>query len=236
MYRVLVIEDKPGEADRLRQMISEYGEDRDLEFQVVWARTAVELPEERRAFDLIFMDIGLPGINGMEAAEMLRTFDSETPLIFVTDLAQYAVKGYQVDALDFIIKPVQYYDFALRMDRAMRFVKRNDRGRLSIMTREGIRIFSLSDLVYVDVLDHNLNYHLAGGETLSLRGSLSKVGGELLSQDFVRISVSCLVNMAHIQSVQRDAVRVSNGDVLYFSRPKRKAALTRITDYLGGSF
>ncbi|HQE70508.1 MAG TPA: LytTR family DNA-binding domain-containing protein, partial [Atopobiaceae bacterium] len=176
MYRVLVIEDKPGEADRLRQMISEYGEDRDLEFQVVWARTAVELPEERRAFDLIFMDIGLPGINGMEAAEMLRTFDSETPLIFVTDLAQYAVKGYQVDALDFIIKPVQYYDFALRMDRAMRFVKRNDRGRLSIMTREGIRIFSLSDLVYVDVLDHNLNYHLAGGETLSLRGSLSKVG------------------------------------------------------------
>ena len=154
----------------------------------------------------------------------------------MTDLAQYAVKGYQVDALDFIIKPVQYYDFALRMDRAMRFVKRNDRGRLSIMTREGIRIFSLSDLVYVDVLDHNLNYHLAGGETLSLRGSLSKVEGELLSQDFVRISVSCLVNMAHIQSVQRDAVRVSNGDVLYFSRPKRKAALTRITDYLGGSF
>ncbi len=66
------------------------------------------------------MDIDLPGINGMEAAQLLREENATTPLIFVTNLAQYAVKGYQVDALDFMVKPVGYGDFAMRMGRAMR--------------------------------------------------------------------------------------------------------------------
>ena len=69
-------------------------------------------------YDIVFMDIELPGINGMEAAHRLREIDQQVILIFVTNMAQFAVKGYEVDALDYIIKPAQYGPLSIKLDRA----------------------------------------------------------------------------------------------------------------------
>ena len=134
------------------------------------------------------------------------------------------------------MKPVEYYDFALRLDRALRIVRRGRAEKVTVVTRDGMRIFPISELVFVDILGHDLSYHLANGEIVSLRGSLTKAAGQLPEESFVRISNSCLVNMGHICAVQRDCVRVTTGESLFFSRPKHKAALASITDYLGGSF
>ena len=110
------------------------------------------------------MDIDLPGINGMEAAQILRGYDEQTPLVFVTNLAQYAIKGYQVDALDFMVKPVAYDDFSLRMDRAMRMVRRTSKGTVAIPTPDGIRVVRLDDVLYVDIVKHDLHYTLPGSQ------------------------------------------------------------------------
>lgn len=236
MFKVLMVEDRASDAQALERMLARYAEEHDEDFQVTRVATAMELPEDHNPYDLIFMDIGLPGINGMEAAQLLRSYDTQTPLIFVTDLAQYAVRGYQVDALDFIVKPVEYYDFALRLDRALRIARRERNDKVTIVTRDGMRVFRTSDLVFVDIMGHDLSYHLANGETVTLRGSLTKAAEQLPEESFVRISNSCLVNMGHIDAVKRDCVRVSTGDNLYFSRPKHKMALATITNYLGGSF
>ena len=236
MYQILLVEDDAAEADTLKLALERYGTENNVSFSIEWVRAAIELPTNKRSFDLIFMDIGLPGITGMEAAELLRTYDTATPVIFVTNLAQYAVRGYQVQALDFIVKPIRYGDFAMSMDRALTYIRRNRGRSISISTHEGVRIIDVSDLMYADVMDHNLAYHLSDGEIIATRGALGKLEQELSDGSFVRISNSCLVNMAHVRSVLKDSLRVTNGEVLYFSRPKRKAALATITDYLGGSF
>ena len=236
MYQILVVEDDAAEADALKLALERYGEENSVTFSIEWMKSAIELPNNRRSFDLIFMDIGLPGISGMEAAEVLRTYDTSTPVIFVTNLAQYAVRGYQVQALDFIVKPIRYGDFAMSMNRALSYIRRNRGRSISISTHDGVRIIDVNDLMYADVMDHNLAYHLSTGETISTRGVLGKLELELSDGPFVRISNSCLVNMAHVRSVLKDSLRITSGEVLYFSRPKRKAALAIITDYLGGSF
>lgn len=83
-----MVEDDEAEAENLRACISRYSVERDVELRVTWLRTAVGITRDESRYDLIFMDIGLPGINGMEAAALLRTYDKRTPLIFVTNLAQ----------------------------------------------------------------------------------------------------------------------------------------------------
>jgi len=93
MYRILIVEDTPAEADALRTLISRYGAEHGEQFSVEVMRSAVEFDEWQPHADLIFMDIDMPGMNGMEAAEALRERDSETLLIFVTNLAQFAVHG-----------------------------------------------------------------------------------------------------------------------------------------------
>lgn len=236
MFKVLIVEDSAADAKMLNAMLARYGKEHSEQFQITTVATAMELPEDRHSYDLIFMDIGLPGMNGMEAAQLLRSYDKQTPLIFVTDLAQYAIHGYQVDALDFIVKPVEYYDFALRLERALRIARRDRADRVTVITRFGMRIFPISDLVYVDILGHDLSYHLEDGDTVTLRGSLAKAQADLPAKSFVRISNSCLANMEHICAVKRDCICMTTGESLYFSRPKHKAALAAITDYLGGSF
>ena len=139
MYRALIVEDDPQAAETLRAHLERYAAERGTSFSVEILPSALEFLEGTRPADVVFMDIGLPGVSGMEAAEVMRQTDELTPLIFVTDLAQYAVRGYQVDALDFMVKPVTYEDFALRMGRAMRVMARNAHAAVSIPTADGTR-------------------------------------------------------------------------------------------------
>ena len=108
MVRVLVIEDTPAEADALVLCLRRYAAERGETLAIEVIGSAFEFLGSHQPCDLIFMDIDMPGITGMEAAQALRAHDEKTPLVFVTNLSQYAVKGYEVDALGFLVKPVSY--------------------------------------------------------------------------------------------------------------------------------
>ena len=233
MYRILIVEDTGTEADRLVACLERFEAEHGERFAITRLTSAIEYTEKRPRADLIFMDIDMPGMNGMEAAELLRERDEETPLVFVTNLAQYAVRGYTVDALDFIVKPVTYTDFAPRMARAIKAMKRNVGTTVGIQTPEGLRVVATSSIAYVDILRHDLYYHLVGeAEPLRIRGSIKQAAAELGS-DFVKVSSSCLANMAQIRLVRQNSVVMSTGDELFFSRACRKAALETIAGYMG---
>lgn len=235
MYRILIVEDTPAEADALKALLTRYALKHDLQFKVDVLTSAVDFVEKRPAADLIFMDIDMPGISGMEAAEALREHDGETPLVFVTNLAQYAVHGYAVDALDFIVKPIEQADFALRMDRAIRQMRKREGSTLTLPTADGMRVVALRDIIYVDIFRHDLYYHVTGlPAPLRLRGSIRAAADELGS-DFVRISSGCLVNMGQVRLIRQGSVILSNGEELYFSRGYRKGALETLGNFVGRS-
>ena len=235
MYRALIVEDDPAAADVLRAHLARFGTERGVSFAVEVLSSALEFLERRPAADIVFLDIGLPGISGMEAAEVMRQTDTVTPIVFVTDLAQYAVRGYQVDALDFMVKPVEYEDFALRMGRAMRVMGRNADTAVSIPTTDGTRIVPVRDIIYVEILRHDLYWHVAGQtEPLRVRGSLTAEEARL-GERFCRISASHLVNMGQVSLVRGGGVTMSDGTELAFSRTRKKAALEALARFAGGS-
>lgn len=235
MYRILSIEDSPEQEAILREHIARYAAETGLDLRLTWEQSAFDLAELSHGFDLVFLDIDLPGINGMEAAAAMRERNPETPLVFVTNLAQYALKGYEVDALDFVVKPVGYYDFKMRMDKAIRVIERRGGKRLTVVVDGELRVLDASDLAFVDVTNHDLTYHLADGEVLVTRGTLSRLEGELPNSSFVRASKSCLVNMAHIKRIKGADLLMDTGDTVFLSRSQKKTALETIARYLGGS-
>lgn len=236
MPHIAIVEDEPEAADVLASFIDRYADEKQIKLTVTRFGNAMDFELTHQRFDLVFMDIQMPGINGMEAAQLLRTYDSETPIIFVTNLAQYAVKGYEVDALDFIVKPVSYFDFRMRMDKAMRRVRRNSGRSVAIGTRDGMRVVPLIDIEYVEVSKHDLSYHLVGEkDPLVVYGSLVAFEQEVAGGPFVRISNSCLVNMNHIRAVRGSELVMHDGGALYFSRSKKREAVETITGFLGGS-
>ena len=235
MYRILIVEDTPSEADVLRAHLSRYAAERGLTFQVKVLDSALEFINSRHVPDLVFMDIDMPGINGMEAAQIMRGYDPATPLVFVTNLAQYAIRGYQVDALDFMLKPVRYGDFAIRMDRAMNVVARQAARTMALPTEDGVRVVPLGDITHIDLRGHDVQYHLASGQTLCERGTLKAVAEKFDACDFVRISSGCLVNMGRAASVSSAGVVLDDGTELFFSRGQRKQALETLANFMGRS-
>lgn len=236
MYGIALVEDELDAADALAGFIGRYGTERGEQFGITRFTNAIDFELSRLHFDLVFMDIQMPGIDGMEAAHLLRAHDETTPLIFVTNLAQYAIKGYEVNALDFIVKPVTYHNFRMRMDKAMRHLRRYSSRSVTVSTRDGMRVLPLSDIEYVEVNRHYLSYHLCDEEEpFVVYGSLAAFEEEVGDGPFVRISASCLVNVNHVRSAHGSGLVTRGGTTLYFSRSRKREALLAITRLLGGS-
>lgn len=234
MYRALILEDDPAAADALRAHLARFGADKGIRFHVEVLSSALELLNGDHPCDIYFLDIGLPGINGMEAAQIIRQTDEATPIVFVTDLAQYAVRGYSVDALDFMLKPVRYEDFALRMGRALRALQRNAGATLSLPTADGLRIVRLADIIYVEILKHDLYWHIDGeAEPIRQRGSLKAAEEELGTQSFCRVAANHIVNMTHVIRLRGAAITMSDGTELAVSRSRKAEATAAFARFAG---
>ena len=148
---VVVVEDQESEFDYIRPMLERYFNDIDREFRLVHHRDAKSfLASYQKGTDIILMDIELGEKSGMEAAQEIRRIDEDVVIIFCTKMAQFAVEGYQVNALDFLVKPFRYEGLAFRLNRAMKVL---DRGRrfLLVKTKDGSQNLQLDDILYLDV-------------------------------------------------------------------------------------
>ena len=234
MYSALIVDDDPQDAQTLIQLIRRYGQAKGEEFQFTHFTSAMEMLSSKRAYDICFLDIDMPGITGMEAAHLLRSYDEAMPIIFVTNLAKFAVKGYEVGASGFIIKPVKYGNLSLALDRALREADRNTSRSLIANTEDGLHVVPFNSIAYIDVSGHTLSIHQDDGEVIEMRGSLAQVETDLKGAPLIRISKSCLVNMDKIQVINAAGIKMPDGTQLKISRTRKREITDAITDYLGG--
>lgn len=229
---VAIVEDDISAAHKLEQYLTEFGSENEHEFSVSQFRDAVTfLQNYQPRYDIIFMDIKMPGIDGMSAAEQLRQADSVTMLIFVTSMVQYAVQGYEVSAFDFIVKPINSTAFTMKMKRAMRALKLNRGSELTLNVDGMTHVLPTSAIQYIEVMNHSLTYHTEQG-LFSVRGKLAAVEQNLPAESFFRCSVSYLINLRYVTQFTGEQVCVA-GEWLRVSRSKKRELATAVAAYLG---
>ena len=172
----------------------------------------------------------LPGLTGMEVAERIRAGDPDVVLVFVTNAAQYAIKGYAVGALDFVLKPVNPYEFLVKLERALERAAQRRQRPITLQTADGVQVLSSRDILYVETRDRKLFYHTTRG-CFAVRSSMQSAEALLGSLRFVRCNQCYLVNLRHVQSVQGDFVTVGR-DRLEVSRRQRAAFLEAMLQYV----
>ena len=232
MYRTAIVEDTPEEVARLRDYLVRYGSERSIVLNVsVFPDGGAFLERVKDGFELVLMDIEMPGLDGMETARKLREADENACLLFVTRLANYAIQGYGVRALDFLIKPVTYENFRLKMDRAITSIERNRKQEIVIPTAEGSRRLFIQDISYVEIMNHTLIYHTAEGD-FSVRGSIRDCEARLAPYDFARCNNSFLVNLRYVTEIRHNDIRVGNV-MLPVGSTKRRAFLQQLTEFMG---
>lgn len=234
MMNIAVVEDQNGAAEKLISYIKKFSELTGQQFNVVRFSTAdAFLTECRSVYAVVFMDIQMPGTNGMDAAIQLRQRDKTASIIFITNLVQYAQKGYEVDAVGFLVKPVNYYDFSMKFQKALDLYVMNEERGITLNLSGGLCRISTDKLMFVEIISHRLYYHLVD-DVIEMTGVLATVEKELSAYGFLRCNKCYLVNPKFIVSVKNSNVQVGN-HLLQISRPRRAAFMAELANWFAGN-
>ncbi len=234
VLRIAIVEDEASCAEQLKEYIERYGRENDRTFEVLrFADGSEILQDYQPRYDIILLDIEMPKVTGMDAAKAIREHDDNVVLMFITNMAQYAIRGYSVGALDFVMKPVSYYTFQLKFGRAIQRVVKRRNEEILLTLPDRIQRVGVRSIYYVEVQDHMLHYHTEQGEYV-LRGTLQNAEKQLAPYNFAKCNHWYIVNLMYVEQVRKDKVVVA-GHELDISRRARGAFLNALTDYMGGS-
>ena len=121
MYHIAVVEDEIECSEQIQKFLAQYQEENNVRFKVsAFADGMQILDGYEPVYDMILMDIDMPGMNGMDVSEQIRKTDQDVVLVFITNIASFAIRGYEVGALDYVVKPLQFYNFSMRLSRALK--------------------------------------------------------------------------------------------------------------------
>lgn len=235
MIRIAIVEDEKEYVQILKGYLKQYEEMNHVTFRISVFSDGLDIVAGYRPdYDIILMDIQMKHMDGMKAAEEIRRHDEDVIFIFITTTVQYAVQGYLVDALGYVLKPVPYLAFAQIIKKAQGQLSRlRDREYLNIEVEGGVLRLDLSHITYIESQLHSVMVHTEKGEYLT-SGPLKKIEQLLEHKGFAKCHNAYLVNLRHAEGILANDVLLADGTHLPVSRTRKKAFLDALADYIGG--
>ena len=166
--------------------------------------------------DLIFLDINMPSVNGINFYKSLK---QETMVIFTTAFSEYAVKGFEVNAIDYLLKPIDIKRFVQACEKAQNyyqhiFNKTESKAKhLYVRSEYSLVKIAFEDILYFETLDDYIKIHLAGKKPLLTLMSMKKMMDLLPDTDFVRVHRSFIVSMSKIEQVRNQVIKILGNEI-----------------------
>lgn len=228
-----IVDDEKKATDLIETYIVRFVTENHFEIQTsVFHNPEDFLEAYTKDYDLVFLDVEMPGLNGIETAKELRRMDSNVVIMFITNMAQYAIHGYEVEAVDYVLKPLSYADFAMKVQKALRYIARNEDANVKLCTKDGMVHLAVSDIYYIEVRGHYLIYHTTREEYMA-RGVMKETEEQFARYQFARCSHGYLINLKYVQSVSGNIVTVA-GEEIALSRSKKNDFMEAFARYIGG--
>lgn len=232
MIKIAIVEDDAQYASKLLQHLDTYQKEEKEEFYIKVYRDGKDIATNYKAqYDIILMDIQMKFVDGMTAAEEIRKTDPNVVIMFITNISQYAIRGYEVGALDYILKPVSYFAFSQKLRRAISRLQKMNRKYIMISVKGGIKREDVSNIYYIESQGHNLVYHTKDGIFLS-NGTLKNAENLLSDMHFSRGNNGYLINLEHVEAI-KDKCAIVKGEPLFLSRLKINTFMQELTKYWG---
>lgn len=233
MIRIAIVEDDRVTGAEILAFTRRYERENDLEFIIEEFADGQEIIDyQAHGFDIIFFDIDLPVKNGMEAAREIRKRNENVIIIFITNLESFAIQGYSVGALDYVLKPINYYGFSLRLTRALERLRQKAAGEILLQSADQLIRLNTDDIYYVEISNRMLYYYTKQGEYV-IRGSMKEAERQLEDFHFAKCNHWYLVNLKYVKGIVKNTVTVGKYE-LEISRRNKSAFVKAVTDYIGG--
>ncbi len=205
MYRIAIVEDEKEYQDMFRTYIERYGAEKGEHFSIEIFGDGLDITEGYSAgWDAILLDILMKNQDGMSAARIIREHDNDVAIMFITTLAQYAIYGYEVGAMDYVLKPVEYEKFAMRFERLIGNIDKGCKEYMLLPSEDGKDRVDISRIKFIEVEHHDLFIYVDAGEKEKqyvIRKSITAMEKELEGKSFVRCDNSSIVNLSYVTDI-----------------------------------
>lgn len=232
MYKIAIVEDEEKQVQKIKKFLHQYEKEKLVDFELTFFSDGDEIVEKYDcSFDLILMDIMMQFMDGMTAAEEIRKKDGTVIIIFITNMVNYAIKGYQVGAFDYILKPITYFPLEKSLNRALTKLNKEDAAvYINIGSNSNTQKLALKEICYIESYAHYLTFYTIRGEyTVYMR--LKDVEDVLQGKNFFRVSKGAIVNLRYVEGVENGCCVIC-GKILAVSRAKKKEFMEQLTYYM----
>ena len=236
MLRIAICDDSQDILPQAAGMVRQWSEQCRIPIQLFLYKNGDELLSAAFSspMDIVFLDIIMPLLNGMDTARQIRKADPDVLIIFITCLTQYAIEGYSVRALDYVLKPVQYYAFSAKLNQVCEILASRQQNPILVNCRDGQIKLLPEQILYVEVQNHTLCYH-TNQLLFHTTGtqSLGKLAVELKDSGFARCHQAYLINLHYVTRYDRSTVFLG-GETLPISRTYYRDFVQSLLDYCAG--
>lgn len=235
MIQIGICDDDISILNRLLALLDRYREERNADLTAAAFQSPLELIadiEKGESFDILLLDVLMPGENGIDAAREIRRYDENVRIIFLTSSAEFAVESYTVGAYFYQLKPIWEESFFRLMDAVIAECTRSSGRSLILRCRTGITRVVLDKLEYCEVLGHSLCLHLTDGTVLESAGRMSQLCEKLAEhENFLRVHRSYLINLDFVMAIGPKSVTMTSLDELPLPRGKYTELKDRYLEY-----
>ena len=233
MIRIALVDDDREDLDLLEGLLRRYFQAHGGEYAVFPFADGEDLLQGYPgSYDILFLDVEMRWSNGIDVARAIREKDRDTVILFVSRIAQYAVQGYSVDAMDYLLKPVEYGSFEPKLRRAIGYAQSHRSSKIQINVGGDYRWISTDAIRHVEVYGHSLVYHTAEGELRSA-GAIAAVAEKLEPCHFIQCTRFSLVNLKYVTGIEGNDL-ILGAEKIPISRRRRKEIVDALLDYNGG--
>jgi len=240
MYTLVIIDDDIKASENLKQKIESFQASRGCEFEIHIFTSGREYLKEEIQTDILFLDVEMPQMNGIEIAKEVRKKSQNTAILFCTNYQQFAINGYEVNAIGYMVKPISDYSLNLNLTHALKYlddINETISRKLQLKSFQGIIVLELKDIQYIEVKKHNLYFHLISSSgyeenPVKVRGSMNDISKSLSGFSFSKAGQSFLINLCHIKKVKADKILIDDGTEIPLSRIFKNDFMEEFSQYL----
>lgn len=231
MLHIAICDDEPYISDKIRTMVSDFFHRKNLEIAVTQFSNGEELLEYGKIIDILFLDIQMNGIDGMETARKLRNRKFKGFLIFITVLKEMVFQAFDVQAYDYLVKPIEERQFEKTMGRLLETIQNASEAGLLVQKGYESSIIALEDIVFCEIIDRKIYLHLASSEVVDFYERIEKLETRLDSR-FFRCHRSFLINLKYLKNYKNGTAYMEGGKQIPVSRLRSKEFSNVILQYM----
>lgn len=241
MYQIALCDDETTELHAMEQMLLAYrGHSIKDTFSIRLFENAegllAAIGQEAYAPDLIFLDIYMPGMSGLETAKKLGEMELPGLIIFLTSSKDHALEAYDLNVFHYLVKPVSETSLTAALDKALAQYARDADRYLLFQTENQLRRIAADDIVYCEAQRKMQCVYLKNGEQLILHITMNKLYEMLAShREFVKAGISYIINLKHIDRLGTQTLLLDNGKELYLPRGSYKSLSDRYFNHYFGT-